>query len=302
MEQPATRTRPRGRRIWLHALLFLLTTWSVLVSGAFWFAGVPLELSDIPFWLVPFTPAALVPSIPFTACLLAILLAHEMGHYLACRRYGVAATLPFFLPAPSLMFGTFGALIRIRSQIPHRKALFDIAAAGPLAGFAVTVPVLLYGAGTGVPLPETVSGGFFNYGNSLLTHGLLNLMYDTQDLMLQPVFFAGWFGLFLTTLNLFPVGQLDGGHVAYSISRKLHRWASWTTIALLGGWVLFTTWTTGSLSVYTLWFVVLLLMRNRHPRLMIPAGRLGTTRNLVAFVLLIIFLIAFLPAPLTYIP
>ena len=302
MEPSTARIRTRGNRVWLHVLLFLLTAWSVLVSGAFWFAGVPPELAETPFWLVPVTPAALIPSIPFAACMLAILFAHEMGHYLACRRYGVQATLPFFIPAPMLMFGTFGAVIRIRSRIPHRRALFDIAAAGPLAGFAVTVPVLLYGAGTGVVMEDVSGGGMFNYGNSFLTHALLNRAYGTADLAMDPIFFAGWFGLFLTTLNLFPVGQLDGGHVAYAISVKMHRWLSWITIGLLGGWILYTTWTTGSPSVYNVWFVVLLLMRNRHPRLMVEGGDLGPARNWVGLALLIIFLIAFLPDPLTYIP
>ena len=302
MEPPIARIRRRGNRLWLHILLFLLTAWSALVSGAVWFAGVPPEFAQISVWKLPFTPAALVPSIPFAACMLAILFAHEMGHYLACRRYGVRATLPFFVPAPFLMFGTFGAVIRIQGPIPNRRALFDIAAAGPLAGFAVTVPVLLAGAGTGVPFPETVAGGYWNYGSSLLTHIVLSLMYETSELMMQPVFFAGWFGLFLTTLNLFPVGQLDGGHVAYSVSRRLHRLLSWTTIALLGGWIVFTTWTTRTPSVYSLWFIVLLLMRNRHPRLMVEGGSLGTARNWVALALLIIFVLAFLPIPLSYIP
>jgi membrane-associated protease RseP (regulator of RpoE activity) len=302
MEQPAVPIRTRSRRLWLHILLFLLTTWSALVSGAVWFAGVPPELAQIPLWQLPFTPAALVPSIPFAACLMAILFAHEIGHYLACRHYRVPATLPFFLPAPLLMFGTFGAVIRIKGAIPHRRALFDIAAAGPLAGFAVTVPVLLAGAVTGVPFPETVAGGYWSYGDSLLTYIIFSVMYDASALMVQPIFFAGWFGLFLTALNLFPVGQLDGGHVVYSISRKAHRLFSWGTIAALGIWMAYTTWTTRTPSVYSLWFVVLLLMRNRHPRLMFEGGRLGKARSWIAFALLVIFVIAFLPNPLSYVP
>jgi membrane-associated protease RseP (regulator of RpoE activity) len=282
--------------------LFVLTAWSVLVAGAFWFAGVPAELAEVPFWLIPFTPAALVPSVPFAACMLAILAAHEMGHYLACRRYGVPATLPFFIPAPLLMFGTFGAVIRILRPIPHSRALFDIAAAGPLAGFAVAVPVLLYGAGTGVVIPESTPGGMLSYGNSLLTYLLLDRIYGTADIALDPVFFAGWFGLFLTTLNLFPVGQLDGGHVAYSLSRRMHKLLSWVTIGLLGGWIVYTTWTTRTPSVYNLWFLVLLFMRNRHPRLIAEGGELGSARRLVGLSLLVIFLFSFLPTPLTYIP
>ncbi len=298
MEQATATIRKRGNRVWLHSLLFLFTAWSVLVSGAFWFAGIPSQLAEIPFWRIPFTPAALVPSVPFAASMMAILFAHEIGHYLACRRYRVSATLPFFIPAPLLMFGTFGAVIRIRSPIPHRKALFDIAAAGPLAGFFVTVPVLLVSAGTAVPVPETFSGGFFSFGNSLLTH----LLLGRSDIMLDPLFFAGWFGLFLTTLNLFPVGQLDGGHVAYSISRRMHRLLSWGTIGLLGSWIVYTTWTSRTPSVYNLWFLVLLFMRNRHPRLVYEGGELGAARRWVGIALLLIFLFSFLPNPLTYIP
>ena len=298
MEGPAAPIPARGRRLWLHALLFILTAWSALVSGAIFFVdpGVP--------WLqVPFTPAFLAPAIPFAAALMSILLAHEMGHYLACRRYGVPSTLPFFIPAPFLMFGTFGAVIRIRGPIPGRRALFDIAAAGPLAGFAVTVPVLLLGAGSGAPVPEELAaGGYFEFGDSLLTHLLLSRLHGTTRLMMDPVFFAGWFGLFLTTLNLFPVGQLDGGHVAYAFSRTVHRWLSWATIGLLGGWILYTTWATRMPSVYSLWFLVLLLMRNRHPRLMLEVGTLGRLRAWVGIALLAIFLRAFLPVPVRYIP
>ncbi len=291
-----------GGRLWLHVMLFLLTAWSVLVSGAVWFAGIPEELAELPWFLVPVTPAALAPAVPFAACLLAILLAHEFGHYLACRRYGVHSTLPFFLPAPLLMFGTFGAVIRIKGPIPHRRALFDIAAAGPLAGFAVTVPVLLFGAGSGVAIPDSVPGGAISFGNSLLTRAVLEPLYGTADVALDPVFFAGWFGLFLTALNLFPVGQLDGGHVAYAFSVRLHRLLSWTTIVLLGGWILFTTWTDRTPSVYNLWFVVLLIMRSRHPRLIREGGAPGTGRRMAALALLVIFLVSFLPTPLTYIP
>ena len=302
MERESPRTGRSGGRLWLHGLLFLLTVWSVLVSGAIWFAGIPEELAELPLFLVPITPAALVQAVPFAVCLLAILLAHELGHYLACRRYGVPSTLPFFLPAPLLMFGTFGAMIRIRGPIPHRRALFDIAAAGPLAGFAVTVPVLLVGAGTGVAIPDTAAGGFFSYGNSLLTRVVFERMYGSADIALDPVFFAGWFGLFLTALNLFPVGQLDGGHIAYAFSVRLHRLLSWATIVLLGGWILYTTWTARTPSVYNLWFVVLLIMRSRHPRLTLEGGDPGTGRRIAALTLLVIFLFSFLPTPLTYIP
>lgn len=298
MEQPAAEISVLGRRLWLHVLLFVLTTWSALVSGSIFFAdpGVP--------WLqVPFTPAYLAPAIPFAAALMSILLAHEMGHYLACRRYRVQATLPFFIPAPFMMFGTFGAVIRIRGPIPGRRALFDIAAAGPLAGFAATVAVLLLGAGHGVPVPEELAGGgYFEFGDSLLTHLLLGRLHGTTHLMMDPVFFAGWFGLFLTTLNLFPVGQLDGGHVAYAVSGAVHRWLSWATILLLGGWILVTVWTTRTPSVYSLWFLVLLLMRNRHPRLMPNGGTLGRRRAWLAIALAAIFLLAFLPVPVRYIP
>ena len=302
MEREIPGTGRSGGRLWLHGMLFVLTAWSVLVSGAVWFAGIPEELAELPWFLVPVTPAALAPAVPFALCLLAILLAHEFGHYLACRRYGVPSTLPFFLPAPLLMFGTFGAVIRIKGPIPHRRALFDIAAAGPLAGFAVTVPVLLFGAGSGVVIPDSVPGGSISFGNSLLTRAVLEPLYGTADVALDPVFFAGWFGLFLTALNLFPVGQLDGGHIAYAFSVRLHRLLSWTTIGLLGGWILFTTWTARTPSVYNLWFVVLLIMRSRHPRLIREGGEPGTGRRMAALALLVIFLVSFLPTPLTYIP
>src|SRR5438034_5746756 len=195
---PPTRPRPSfWRKYGRNAALFVLTVVSV------WMTGGPR----------------------LAAGLLSILLSHEMGHYLACRYYGVDATLPFFLPLPVFSFvGTLGAFIRIRGPIPHRRALFDIGVAGPLAGFLLSLPVLALGIAASrvvregalrgsVPLGEPV---LFRWA-SLAFHGRLpgDLM-----VMLGPLGLSAWFGLFVTALNLIPIGQLDGGHVTYSIFRE----------------------------------------------------------------------------------
>lgn len=163
----------------------------------------------------------------YTLPLLLILGSHEMGHYVACRIYGVDATLPYFIPSP-LTFGTMGAVIRMRPPIPNRRALFDIGVAGPIAGFLVAVPVLVYGTATAtvIPAAQAPAGGL-DLGGSLLINFVERWsgphVADGSLLMMSPAMVAGWFGCLVTAMNLFPVGQLDGGHVAFAIAPRWHR-------------------------------------------------------------------------------
>ena len=210
--------------------------------------------------------------------MIAILGAHEMGHYLACRYYRVPATLPFFLPffipyVPTL--GTLGAVIRIRGVIPHRRALFDIAAAGPIAGFVVALPVLAWGLATAEPFPTADPGpgagdaegayaawvfgrpGIYRILRAMLVH-------DAGLIEMNALMGAGWFGLLMTSLNLFPVGQLDGGHAAYALSRTTHRRLTRLTLIALGGLIAFQL-TRMQFPAYVLWFAILLWMRTDTP-------------------------------------
>jgi membrane-associated protease RseP (regulator of RpoE activity) len=231
------------------------------------------------------------------ASLLSILLAHEMGHYLACRYYGVDATLPFFLPAPVLSFvGTFGAFIRIRSPFPNRRALFDIGIAGPLAGFAVAVPVLCLGIleAKVVDTPPQ-SAGLISFADPLAFQWafawLRGDVPEGRTILIGPLGLAAWFGLFVTALNLIPIGQLDGGHVTYAVfGRRAHalsRWMWWACVALIyfsPSWIL--------------WAVLVRLLGRRHPPSLNDLAPLGSVRVAVAVLGAAVFAVCFVPNPI----
>jgi membrane-associated protease RseP (regulator of RpoE activity) len=257
-------------------------------------------------------PALLLYGVTFAAALLSILLAHESGHYIACRRYGVDATLPFFLPAPPLFLtGTFGAFIKIKSPIPTRRALFDIGVAGPIAGFLVIIPIAFAAILTTHPAPPlaadatTIANGaagtvvYFN-DPPLLRLFARALHSNIENAAPNPFYFAAWIGLLVTSLNLLPVGQLDGGHAIFSVfGARTHRWigraafVSMLAVATLG-WL----WhhAPGGF-VYVL--LLFILLRLPHPRAVSEERTLGRARLLVALVTLAVFLLSFEPFPLT---
>ena len=230
-----------------------------------------------------------------------ILLAHEFGHYFACRRYGIPASLPFFIPGlPSI--GTFGAMIRIRGRIPDRNALFDIAAAGPIAGFVPLLPLLAYGLATAEPvtMPTGADGGGWLFGQPLAAT-LIEWLQGTPDGVFRPnaAYGAAWVGALVTSLNLFPVGQLDGGHALYAISRRLHRFASLGTLGALAAFIAWQGLVERQVPGYLVWFIVLMLMRDRHPVLYDETTPLSSGRRVVAVLLALIFLLCFIPVPIT---
>ena len=213
-------------RVGLNVALFLLTCLTTLVAGSGAF------LSFDPFE----NPARILSGAPFAFTLLAILGVHEFGHYFTARHYHASVSLPYFIPAPPpFLFGTLGAIIRMRSPARNRNSLFDIAAAGPLAGLVIAIPAILLGLewSTVAPVP---AGGHIVFGDSLLMRLLIYLKFgplaEGMDVFIHPVALAGWVGLFVTALNLFPVGQLDGGRIAYALFGEWHRRIS---IATFGG-------------------------------------------------------------------
>jgi|SRR5271157_1768940 len=241
---------PPRQRYWLHALLLLATCFTTLVVGARMEFNFLQNLPSfsyggefIPFFPVGWVlaqPSRLLLGIPFSATLLGILLAHEMGHYLFCRYYGVRATLPFFIPAPTVI-GTLGAVIRIKAPIRSRAALFDIGIAGPIAGFAVAVATLAVAMSLSKPLapgigPPSLQLGFpeiFYVVHSLLrsvapNHAIAAL--PLHQVYLHPTVVAAWVGMFATALNLLPSSQLDGGHIVYALAPRAHRVISWITV------------------------------------------------------------------------
>lgn len=292
--RPTGATGPLRSRRWLHLLLFICTALTATVAGSLIWEGA---LAEIAAGSVTFGPGVLLRGLPYAFWLLAILGAHEMGHYLACRYHRIDATLPFFIPGvPPL--GTFGALIRIRSAIPDRRALFDVAAAGPIAGFAVALPVLVAGLVQARPSAESPGAGDMLLGSPLLADLLGRALHGTADLNVRSLYGAGWVGMLVTSMNLFPVGQLDGGHAAYAVARSLHRVLSRLTLVALAALVIWQTWSERAPSVYTVWFVVLLFLRDRHPRLADEEPPLGTGRKIVAVVLAVLFVLSFIPLPI----
>ena len=244
----------------------------------------------------------------FAIALLAILLAHEAGHYIACRRYGVAATLPFFIPAPPLFLaGTFGAFIKIKSPIPTRRALFDIGVAGPLAGFLVIIPIAFAAILTAQPAPPLLVETATEAG-TLITFNdppLLRLLAHTLGVHLDgiapnPFYFAAWIGLLVTSLNLLPVGQLDGGHAVFAIfGIRAHTWigrAGFLVMALLAalGW----HWH-HSPSGFLYALLLLVMLRVPHPQAEDEGDALGRPRILIAIVTLTVFLLSVQMFPIT---
>jgi membrane-associated protease RseP (regulator of RpoE activity) len=325
--------RPTAREWARHVALFVLTATTATIAGI----GQALMAANIPesepnlaapanwlgyLWYVPayyflsvrellrqaFThPEFIVQGMTFAVALLAILLAHEAGHYVACRRYNVAATLPFFIPAPPLFLaGTFGAFIKIKSPIPTRRALFDIGVAGPLAGFAVIIPVAIAALVTAQPAPP----GLFESAaeGTLITFNdppLLRLFAHALGLHLtniapNPFYFAAWIGLLVTSLNLLPVGQLDGGHAVFAVfGKRTHAWVGrvgFVSMALLAvlGWHWHNS--PGGFLYALLLFVML---RVPHPRAEDEGQPLGRARMLVALLTLAVFLLSFVLFPIS---
>jgi len=251
----------------LHIILFLLT-----VASTFFVGGWSYSLSII-----------------------SILLAHEMGHYFMSIKYGIPATLPYFIPFPLSPFGTFGAVIKMKGAIINKKALFDIGVAGPISGFVVAIPFIILG----IKLSDiqVISGNtsFIELGDPLLFKIVQELMVGKipsgHDLVLHPFAYAGWVGLFVTALNLLPVGQLDGGHIVYALFGNKSRWVFFATIAVLA--VISIFYNPGWLTL----LIILLIFGMRHPKPLDIETELDSKRKYIALIILIIFALSFTPAP-----
>jgi hypothetical protein len=301
-EQPQTipqqifLVRPYRRRYWLHALLLLATVFSTLVVGARLQYNFDHELPaysvDTDFFPVMWAtaePSRLLLGIPFSLTLLAFLLTHEMGHFLTCVRNRVFSTLPFFIPAPTLI-GTLGAFIRVRTRIRSRDALFDIAAAGPIAGFVVAVAVMALGMALSKSAPVLVKMSQVTFGQPLLAQWMWSGLGGgpIANLLMHPVALAGWVGLFATALNLIPGGQLDGGHIVYSLWPRRHKTITRAVvIALLPmAYFLWMGW--------LIWAVLLFLSGLRRPSVT-PDPELSRGRRWIALGTLAILVLT-LPA------
>jgi len=241
----------------------------------------------------------IVGGVSYGVSLIAILLTHEMGHYLMARRHKIPATLPYFLPMPFTIFGTFGALIKMDGRWATRKQLFDVGIAGPLAGTVVAIPVSMIGIALSEAVPEAaVSGGFLNLGDSILfaslTHLVAGPLPEGNTLILHPVAFAGWAGLFVTALNLLPIGQLDGGHVVYGLFGPKASRISLVTLIAFGLLTVFVS------PGWLLLVLLLLYFGYRHPPAREEHEDLDRTRNWLGFATLVLFVLTFTPVPISY--
>lgn len=328
--EPTEAIRPRAPkptlRQWaLHGLFFVVTAFTTTLTGIFWAGSPALDASTSPppaatsdsLLLLPwyyikgivwfaaqaFThPSILMPGVLYSASLLAILAAHESGHYLFCRYYGVDATLPFFIPQPPLLLpGTFGAFIRMKSPVPSRRALFDIGLAGPLAGFLVIVPVALVGVLTVQKgsLP-TGDGSTIIFHDPLLFRLIAHFAgINLDESVINPFYLAAWVGLLVTSLNLMPVGQLDGGHGTFAVfGERTHWWiARVAFVSVVALTVLGYIWyRIPSGILYAVLLAIMLRVRHPRPEHMEP---LGTARVVIGIVTIIVFLLCFLPFPIT---
>jgi membrane-associated protease RseP (regulator of RpoE activity) len=315
MDGVLVRARPRGRFPAVNVALFLTTLVTTLWAG--------FELSPLAA-AAPTLHNVVLGGLPFAASIVAILFSHEMGHYLVARRHGVRATLPYFIPVP-FGAGTLGAVIRMRSAIPSRRAALDIAAAGPLAGLAVALPLLVWGLAhsevrevaqvpvasalvsplsvarallEGRPLVDGQAGVQF-FGDSVITWAASLLVHGRlapgTDVFLHPVAFAAWLGLLVTTLNLVPIGQLDGGHVLYALlgRRGAHLGSRLVSAALLlAGLLLSWNW-------LVWWLLTRLVVGVRHPPALVEEP-LDRGRRAVAILSLALFALTFVPVPVAF--
>ena len=233
----------------------------------------------------------------YAGALMSILFCHEMGHYLMARKYGVPATLPFFIPVPFFPFGTLGAVIRMKGNIPDRRALLDIGAAGPLAGLAVSIPVIFIGVRLSTIIDtQQINDGMISLGDSLLFKWLSKLaigeLPEGKELILHPLAYAGWVGILVTAMNLLPVGQLDGGHIIYSLFKKRSRFISFMVYAMMVYVFLFQS------AMWMLWLILLAIF-NRHPPTLYDAQPLDSGRKWLGSFTLLAFVVTFTPAPFT---
>ena len=297
----AWQPRPKFQdRVWLHALLLLLTIATTTIAGANHYAAF---LSDFRMEELPISAWSLIAhGLWYSSTILAILGCHELGHYLACRYYDVDASLPFFLPVPVLMTGTLGAFIRIREPIPQKRMLFDIGIAGPIAGFLVAVPTLFIGIAMShvVRLPDPLPPMTFELGEPLLykfaSWAFWGVQPDGYTLNMHPMAFAAWFGLLATALNLFPIGQLDGGHISYAV---LGPRSTYVTFLMIGVAIALAAFFSTSWIVWTGLTVVMLFMFGpRHPRVSDEHVPLDRTRHLLAVLAVVMFVLCFTPAPI----
>lgn len=274
---------PKKKKIWIHLLLVVLTMLTTLFAGALHTGADPFS-----------NPETIIKGIPFSLSLLLILGLHEMGHYLASKKYGIKATLPYFLPVPHPLIGTMGAFIKVQSPITHKDALIEIGSMGPIIGFFVSLLISSIGISLSTPVPVDTTVEHIKLGTPLIFNILTRLFHGPipqgWEMMLHPVAFAGWLGMFVTALNLLPIGQLDGGHISFALFGVYHKVVSKVTfVALLFFGFFWAGW--------WLWNVMLIFLGLYHPPILNQIAPLSFKMKLLGFFSILIFLLTFIPVP-----
>jgi len=291
----------RKKGTWLNILLFIVTALStffvgIILSLNFKYAEIADQSYQLDLVANIFgDPHVIFLGLIYAAVLIAILLGHELGHYLTCRYYQINATLPYFIPAPTLI-GTLGAFIKIKSPITRKQQLFDVGIAGPLTGFILSLPALFYGLSLSKIVPSLPREESLIFGEPLLLKIIGSIIFrdipSGFDIFLHPVAFAGWVGILVTAFNLFPVGQLDGGHISYALigskSRSLAR--LFLVVFLAMGVFFWIGW--------FVWALIILILGLKHPRVIDEEAPLGVSRKIMGFMAIAIFILSFIPAPI----
>ncbi len=286
----------------MHVLLFVLTLGTTTLVGALHYASFDLGSGNH----VDLTRASFyVRGLWYSVGVLAILLSHEMGHYLMCRRYNTDASLPYFLPLLlpiPFQIGTLGAVIRIREPFANRKVLFDIGIAGPIAGFAVLVPLLFIGLAMSSVMPVPTEGWVVNIGEPLLFKMAARVVFGAlpanETINVHPLVISAWFGMLATALNLLPFGQLDGGHITYAAADRISMPISLATVTFA---VVMTLKSSSWVLMAALMLIMLWLLGPRHPHVLSEYEQLGPGRRALAVFALAMLVLCFTPVPLEFV-
>ncbi|MEO0185910.1 MAG: site-2 protease family protein [candidate division WOR-3 bacterium] len=270
-------------KIWLNVLLFVATIFTTLLAGSFNSGGNPFgNFSDI------------LMGVPFSFSLMAILTCHELGHYFVSKRHGMVTSLPYFIPMPFHFLGTFGAIIRMKSIVPSRKALLKVGIAGPICGFLVAFVISIIGIVLSEIRAVPSDSSYLRLGDSLLFYFLGKIIHPSvpegTDLFLHPMAFAGWIGFLVTSMNLIPIGQLDGGHIAYSILLKNQKKLYIPIILILIGFgILWQGW--------IIWGLLVFILARRETLIQDAITPLSRREKIYAFMALLILILTFIPQP-----
>ena len=282
---PMAAAPPARRALVLHVVLFIATMVTTIAAGMVWEGLNPLA-----------SPELFYHGLPYAATLMAILLCHEMGHYLTARYYGMNVTLPYFIPSPILPVGTFGAFIRMKSPPLNRRVLLYVAAAGPISGFCVALPAMFYGYSVSEVVSNSQVGFGFELGEPILlqmiSQTVVGALPPENSVSLNSVGMAAWFGILVTMFNLLPMGQLDGGHIVYAFLGSRARYVTWGLVVglLAMGLLLWEGW--------LVWALIGFFVSRRHPTVLDPYDSLDGRSRVTAGLAFVILVLCFMPLPI----